>query len=161
MNDADRIFAEIKKEAAAAGIPYSLNIHPGVRLNTRARTILGSCRGNERTGFVISVSQRLLSAPEIALRQTLAHELIHTCKGCSNHGAVFKGYAARMNNLFGYDISRTTDPEKYGISTEMPERYRLMCQSCGRVIRRSRKSRLVQHPEYYLCTCGGRLKRIQ
>ena len=64
MNAADRIFSEIKREAAAAGIPYSLNIHPGVRINTRARTILGSCRGNERTGFVISVSMDADHLPE-------------------------------------------------------------------------------------------------
>ena len=57
--------------------------------------------------------------------QTLAHEVLHTCPGCRNHGALWKEYAARMNGAYGYAISRTGTCEALGVADVRPVRYRL------------------------------------
>ena len=91
--------------------------------------------------------------------QTLAHEVLHTCPGCRNHGALWKEYAARMNGAYGYAISRTGTREALGVADVRPVRYRLVCERCGQEFCRSRRSPLVDHPERYRCRCGGVLRR--
>ena len=121
-------------------------------------TRFGCCirRGGE---YVIELSERLLEAEERACMQTLAHEVLHTCPGCRNHGALWKEYAARMNGAYGYAISRTGTCEALGVADVRPVRYRLVCERCGQEFCRSRRSPLVDHPERYRCRCGGVLRR--
>ena len=162
-NDFDRLFADVKRQAAAAGIPFAKNIDPHITVNTRAKSRFGSCR-KTRDGFIIELSAIMLDAPEFSCRQTLAHELIHTCPGCSNHGAVFKKFAEIMNRKYGYNIRRTNTNEEMGLSTEAAAdsfRYILECQSCGAKIKRMKYSAVVSHPSRYSCVCGGKLKRIK
>ena len=73
--------------------------------------------------------------------QTLAHEVLHTCPGCRNHGALWKEYAARMNGAYGYAISRTGTCEALGVADVRPVRYRLVCERCGQEFCRSRRPR--------------------
>ena len=98
---------------------------PRVAVNRRAVTRFGCCirRGGE---YVIELSERLLEAEERACMQTLAHEVLHTCPGCRNHGALWKEYAARMNGAYGYAISRTGTCEALGVADVRPVRYRLV-----------------------------------
>lgn len=156
MNDPDLLLAQVIAEARSLGIPVSGAIDPHVRINARARTRFGRCiRCAGR--FVIELSARLLEAPERSCRQTLAHEALHTCPGCQNHQARWKGYAARMNAAFGYRIERTGTPGQLGIGEDRPARYRLVCERCGAALTRMKKSPLIAHPERYRCRCGGRL----
>ena len=106
MNEFDALLARAVEQARALGIPVSARISPRVAVNRRAVTRFGCCirRGGE---YVIELSERLLEAEERACMQTLAHEVLHTCPGCRNHGALWKEYAARMNGAYGYAISRT------------------------------------------------------
>ena len=106
MNEFDALLARAVEQARALGIPVSARISPHVAVNRRAVTRFGCCirRGGE---YVIELSERLLEAEERACMQTLAHEVLHTCPGCRNHGALWKEYAARMNGAYGYAISRT------------------------------------------------------
>lgn len=158
LHDADQLLAIVIAEARALKIPVSDRISPHVTMNIRAVSRFGCCmkRGDS---FTIEVAAKLLSAPELSCRQTLAHEVLHTCYGCKNHGARWKAYAALMNQAYGYQISRTGTHEALGIRNEAPVRYLLTCQRCGMEIRRMRKSRLTEHPERYRCRCGGTLKR--
>lgn len=132
---------------------------PHVTVNRRAVTRFGCCirRGE---AFEIELSQRLLEAAEEACLQTLAHEALHTCPGCRDHGQRWKAYAARMNAAYGYAIARTGTCQALGVPDVRPERYRLVCQSCGAQFCRARASALVRHPERYRCKCGGALKRV-
>ncbi len=156
MHDADRLLAEVTAEARAAGIPVSASIDPRVRINRRATTRFGCCiLQNGR--FIIELSERLLDAPEAACRETLAHELLHTCRGCRNHGARWKDYAARMNERYGYTVARTASCEALGVADTRQLRYWLRCEQCGARIGRSRRSALIRQPERYRCRCGGRL----
>lgn len=158
--DADRLLARVIGQARALGIPVSRSIAPQVRLNGRATGRFGCCIRRNGT-YTIELSQRLLEAEERSVMQTLAHEVLHTCWGCANHGSRWKGYAARMNGAYGYQITRTDSCEKLGIPDTAKVRYVLVCSQCGAQFRRSRRSALVEHPERYRCRCGGRLERAE
>lgn len=158
QNRVNALLAQVIGEARALGIPVSEGIAPEVKLNRRATGRFGCCIRRDGT-YTIELSARLLNAEEQAVRQTLAHEVLHTCWGCANHGARWKGYAARMNAACGYTIARTDTCERLGVEDTARTRYVLVCTRCGTQFRRSRRSRLVEHPERYRCRCGGRLER--
>lgn len=154
----DGLLARVIGQARALGIPTAENIRPQVKLNSRAKSRFGCCI---RTGgeYLIELSKRLLEAEEGAVMQTLAHEVLHTCPGCANHGPRWKGWAAKMNEAYGYAISRTDSPERLGLPREGPARYLLVCTKCGAELGRSRRTAVVEHPERYRCRCGGALER--
>lgn len=158
MNDFDALLARAVDQARAVRIPAARNIDPHVRVNRRAVTRFGCCaKQGER--YVIELSERLLWAPEAACMQTLAHEVLHTCRGCRDHGERWKEYAARMNAAYGYHISRTGTCQELGVPDIKPVRYLLVCRRCGQQFRRAKASPLVLHPERYRCKCGGTLER--
>lgn len=158
QRDVDGLLAQVIGEAKALRIPVAETIEPQVRLNGRATGRFGCCIRKDGR-YVIELSRRLLEADRKAVCQTLAHEVLHTCWGCANHGARWKGYAARMNQALGYEIRRTDTCQRLGVEDAAVARYVLVCLQCGAQFRRSRKSRLVEHPERYRCRCGGRLER--
>lgn len=158
MEDVNVLLADILEQARALGIPVSRNICPQVELNTRAAARFGCCfkRGE---AYQIEVSARLLQAGEGAVRETLAHEVLHTCRGCRDHGERWKSYAARMNGAYGYHISRTNTWEALGLPDQRKVNHLVVCERCGREFKRAKASSLVQHPERYRCRCGGTLAR--
>lgn len=159
MNDCDALLREVMAQAAALGIPYSDQIEPRVAVNSRAATRFGCCRLREGR-YTIEVALRVAQGPEAACRETLAHELLHTCWGCLGHGKRWKAYARRMNEAYGYHISRTATNEAMGVEEVRNARYVLRCARCGAEFKRLRASRLTRCPERYRCKCGGRLERI-
>ncbi|MBC5731218.1 SprT-like domain-containing protein [Pseudoflavonifractor hominis] len=156
MHPFDRLLLQVQQEAHALSIPISAQIVPHVHINTRALTRFGRCSFRDGA-YHIELTHRLLDAPERAIRQTLAHELLHTCPGCQNHGPLWQRYAGQMNAAYGYSITRTALPSSLGLADEKLVRHLVVCLSCGREFPRSRASRLTQHPERYRCRCGGKL----
>lgn len=150
------LLACVTEQARQASIPLSSRICPTVAVNRRAKTRLGCCRTKNGV-HTVEIAAALLEADEHLVRQTLAHEVLHTCPGCANHGPRWKQYAARMNNLYGYDIRRTDTPEHLGIPDGRPVRWLVICRKCGKEIPRMKRSVLVAHPERYRCRCGGTL----
>ena len=157
--DFDTLMQEVAAELWEADIPVSEQIDPQVRVNRRAKKRYGSCiRKGKR--FVIELSAYLEDAEEPVVRTVLAHELLHTCPGCLNHGVRWKSYAERLRVRYGYEIARTAS---YGVLPETEPKtpqYMLQCQSCGAVIPRQKMSKLIRAPWRYRCKCGGKLKRI-
>ena len=159
-NDLNALLQTVLEQARAAGIPVAEQIDPAVQLNARATGRFGRCLS--RSGrYTIELSDRFLTAPPLACMQTLAHEVLHTCRGCANHGERWKAYAQRMNAAYGYHISRTDTCEALGVPDRSQANYVLVCQRCGAKITRQRRSALIQHPERYRCRCGGTLKRAE
>ena len=157
QGETDKLLARVIAQARAVKIPVSDRICPQVRWNRRARTRFGCCirKGGE---YIIELSARLAeNGSEDAIMQVLAHEALHTCCGCSNHGKRWKSYAAKMNAAYGYRISRTDKFEDLGLEDDRPVRYWVVCAQCGRRIPRMKRSPLVDHPERYRCRCGGAL----
>lgn len=160
VNDCDALLRQVMGQAAALKIPFSKAIDPHVIINTRAVTRFGCCVFDRKTGgFRIEVARRVAEGPEEGCRETLAHELLHTCYGCRNHGKRWKGYAAKMNEAYGYAITRATTNEALGVKGGRPYRYLFRCDRCGAEFGRYRASALTRHPERYRCGCGGRLER--
>ena len=158
QRELDRLLTLVIAQAKVLKIPVSPNLDPQVRLNRRARTRFGCCisRGG---AYTVELSARLAwDGGEQAVLQVLAHEVLHTCYGCSNHGARWKGYAQRMNAAYGYHIRRTDDYDSLGIEDDRPVRYYVICENCARRIPRMKRSPLVDHPERYRCVCGGKLR---
>ncbi len=159
MNDFDLLLSDVIRQAKEIGIPVGANIRPHVIVNTRAKKRYGCCikRG---FGFTIELSSMLADVDERLCRQTIAHEVLHTCFGCYNHQSRWKSYAARMRAAYGYDIKRTETPFNLGIDEKTAKkavRYIITCGKCGAVIERTRASRLVKQPQSYRCRCGGKL----
>ena len=158
QSELDRLLELAIAQARAVRVPVSPAIAPRVRLNRRARTRFGCCirRGG---AYTIELAEQLArEGTEGAVLQVLAHEVLHTCYGCSNHGKRWQGYAQRMDAAYGYRIRRTDDYHSLGIEDERPVRYWVVCGRCGHRIPRMKRSPLVDHPERYRCRCGGTLR---
>lgn len=156
MNDFDALLVRVLGQARALGIPVSGRIRPRVEVNRRAVTRFGCCV-KQGDGYIIELSHRLREVEEVACMQTLAHEVLHTCLGCRDHGPLWQDYAARMNEAHGYQISRTGTCQALGVADETPVNHLLRCTECGHQFGRARRSKLVQHPDRYRCKCGGSL----
>ncbi len=158
---ADQELARMIADLRQLDIPVSGKILPRVKINTRARRRLGCCYPRPGGWFEIEVSARLLEDGD-KLRQTLAHELLHTCPGCQNHGPAWKAHAARVNAAWGMEITRLApagEEDALPLRQEAPK-YLLGCTACGRLFPRSRLSKAVKQPWRYRCPCGGKLKRL-
>lgn len=158
--NADKLLQEGIKQVISAGITPG-NINPNVKINTRAVKRFGQCKKvpDAKYDYEIEINAKLLNVSKEKLMNTLVHEILHTCKGCMNHGKTWKAYADKMNDKFGYDISRTTSYEKIGI--ERPaSKYTVECQGCGVQIGRQQRSKLITQTHLYRCKCGGSLKLI-
>lgn len=160
MNDCDGLMREVAEQAKKAGIPISNRIAPRVTINPRAVNRLGCCR-RKGEDYVIELSARVAGGSEESCRETLAHELLHTCWGCQNHGARWKEYARRMNQTYGYHIKRVAAEDAVGQLPSPPFKYLLRCEKCGAELGRYRASPLTRHPERYRCRCGGKLKTVK
>ncbi len=158
QTEVNGLLAQAAEEARRAGIPISDQINPQVPLNHRARNRFGCCirQGNR---YTIELSAQLAAEGTAeSILQVLAHEILHTCQGCSNHGNRWKSYAARMNRLYGYHIRRTDDFVSLGLMDHRPIRYWVVCAQCGQRLPRMKRSPLIDHPEHYRCRCGGPLQ---
>lgn len=156
----DNLMAEIARQLRTLGIPISNKLRPTVGVNTRAKRRLGCCYCKNGS-YWIEVSSSILE-DEALLRPTLAHELLHTCPGCRNHGARWKAYAQLAGQSLDCRIERTVKTESDPGPLRHEEiKYILECQSCGAQIKRKRMSKAVKAPWRYRCPCGGKLKRVQ
>lgn len=158
----DELLRQVIAQARALGIPVSPRIDPRVRLNTRAKKRFGCCIGTAKSGFTIELAAALPAAGRRACMQTLAHEVLHTCPGCQDHGERWKSYAAKMNVAYGYAIRRTDKPEALGVTLPVSTpvyRWRVTCTGCGKSFLRQKSSPLIRQPVRYRCAaCGGKLR---
>lgn len=158
--DLDVLLAEVAAQLRAVKIPLADGIAPHVEINDRAVARFGCCKYRDGR-YTIEVARRVALGPEQSLRETLAHELLHTCHGCRNHGKRWKMYAQRAGEVYGYRIARSATEEELGVGEARACRYLLRCTACGAQFKRFRTSALVEHPERYRCRCGGRLERVK
>ncbi|MBR1483454.1 MAG: SprT-like domain-containing protein [Ruminococcus sp.] len=163
MHDLMKYAAECMAELDRLGIRYAKNLR--FTVNTRAKTRLGQCkkRGDQ---YEIEISHLLLDdrTPVESLKNTLHHELLHSCYGCMKHTGRWKAYAERVSAAYGYHIRRVAGREDRELPDElMPEaKYMVRCESCGAEFGRTKLSAVIQHPERYRCgKCRGQLRRVK
>lgn len=165
MKDLQELATQCQAELASIGIPFRrVKIWS---INCRAKTRWGRCRRLPDGTYEIEIAKALLQddVDDIAVKNTIVHELLHSCPGCFKHTGRWKQYANRVNRyLPHYNIKRTTSAEEKGVAVRRNEpvyRYILKCCDCGNEIRRQKKSAAIEHPEHYRCKCGGKLSRIR
>ena len=153
----NRLLQEVILEAKQLNIPISQNIDPNVIINTRAKRF-GQCkrRGDK---FLIELSSIFDKAEDKMVKQTLAHEILHTCPDCLNHQAKWKSHVSKMNRAYGYKIERTNSCENIGVTREISKnaKYTIECQKCHTKVYKDRISGIIRNPENYHCKCGGGL----
>ena len=144
----------------------SLNIPYGevmeFTVNTTAKSRWGQTKRNGNF-YYINIAEILTDGNhDDGLKNTLLHELLHTCPNCMNHGAQWKAYAAMVNDRYGIKITRCNSAEEKGVDREewigqKKILHRYHCKDCGQVITRSRESKFTRHYNMYLCgKCHGR-----
>ena len=102
MKDYWAMYYKIYDEMYNAGI--EIGDIEEIKINSRAKSRWGRCSYNRLTdSYTIEISDRLVAdnVDDMALANTLAHEMLHTVKGCMNHGAEWKAYADVMNTEYG------------------------------------------------------------
>lgn len=163
MRDLQNIAKECMNELDLIGIKYG-NIK-SFEINTRAKKRWGQCKA-VCGGYSINISIRLLNdnVPVESLKNTIIHELLHTCKGCMNHGEKWKLYANKVNRMYGYNIKRCTSSEEKGVEkveNKKEVKHKFICADCGQIICRVRESNFTKHYELYKCgRCGGEFKKV-
>ena len=95
------LYESVKADMDKIKIPYTKNVP--IKINTRAKRMHGCCR-KVNGNFVIEISDFLFNYSKEEIMNTIAHELIHTCYGCFNHGKRFKYYCDKINQL-GYNVT--------------------------------------------------------
>lgn len=155
---------ECKEELRALDIKFAENVC--FEINTRAKKRFGQCSKRAYNLYKISVTDRLLeeNVPIESLKNTIIHELLHTVDGCMNHKTKWKNLANKVNDAYGYNISRTSTCEELGVRSESTPKkvnYIFKCKDCGQVIKRTRMSKFVKYYTYYTCgNCNGDFERI-
>ena len=165
MRDLNMYASICMKELDSVGVKYG-SIKKFV-VNTRATSRWGNCSGNKVNGFTIQISAVLLDEcnDEIGLKNTIIHELLHSCDGCMNHGPEWKKLADRVNCLLGYNIKRCSSASEKGVvedhRLDNKHQYVIVCEKCGCAYTRQRFCRLVEHPEQFRCgRCRGNLRKL-
>jgi len=157
MSRYNKLLQEVILEAKQLNIPISQNIDPNVIINTRAKRF-GRC--SRKSGkFIIELSSIFDKAEDKMAKQTLVHEILHTCPDSMNHQAIWKSHVSKMNRAYGYKIARTNSCENIGVEREISKnaKYTIECQKCHNKSYKDRISGVIRTPEKYHCKCGGRL----
>ncbi len=163
MRDLLKYAAECMASLDRLGIRYAKDVR--FTVNARATSRLGLCR-KKGSQYEIEISHLLLDerTPEESLKNTLCHELLHTCYGCMKHTGRWKAYAERVNAAYGLNIKRAAAAGDREIPEELLPKanYLVRCENCGTEYGRQKLSPLIQHPERYRCgKCKGKLNRIK
>ncbi len=166
MKNLNKLASECEAELRSIGIEVGKVSKWTV--DTRAKSRWGLCRYDTNGAFEIKISAMLLQddVDDIAAKDTIIHELLHTVKGCVGHKGKWKEYADKVNSHFPqYHIKRTTAYEEKGleqIDRKRTNRYCVKCTACGQEYFRETRSSIITNPGRYRCgVCKGNLVRIK
>lgn len=100
----------------AVNIPISKSIIFG---NSRGERTHGYCKlkTDPRTHgvvYLVNISSYLVNDEE--KKNTIIHELLHTCDGCFNHGTLWQHYGNIIKRNYGIEITRCSKKEHTKIS---------------------------------------------
>lgn len=151
QTDLNNLFKEVKEEIKDL-VPYSNKIDNNVKISKRAFRFLGRCSKNWlKDSYFITVSQPLLNTNNTKLiKETLIHELIHTCKNCFNHDNNFKYFMNTVNNRTDYNITIESNNKEYekqviNFRKNNNPKYKITCAKCGMVTYRKRLQKNVTY----------------
>ncbi len=136
-------------------------------VNSRAKKRWGQCKVISGDTCEISISDRLLadSADELALKNTIIHELLYAADKClSGHRGRWLAMAGTVMKAYPqYDIKRCTSAEEKGFSeTYVPTKkleysYFFRCLGCGTEAKYKKATKFTRNPLAYVCVkCRGK-----
>ena len=172
MKDLQKYFKECIDELDVIGIPYG-NITE-VAVNYRAKSRWGQCKKVGKN-YKININSDLLhdDASEKGLKETIIHEILHTCPRCMCHTGEWKRLASLVNGCYGYNIKRCNNAADKGMEdfynnhTEITEarhmeyKYYFRCTGCGQIIKRKKESKFTKNYTNYRCgACHGRIEKM-
>lgn len=152
MEKIQEIFEFCKRLMNENNIPISKNIQNEIVINTRLRKTLAICEKKGKN-YVITFNSHIMETDKNILIQIMLHELIHTIKGCLNHGPKFKKYCKILNDKYGFNID-THFPAREITYTNMTI-YRYTCSKCHKQFFFYKNTKYNR-----VCSCGGKLKEI-
>ena len=151
MHDLDQLVYEVKQDMKKWNVPYT-NIP--IVLNSRLSKSLGRCKFKDEKAYEIDIQkQYFLTGKKEDIKNTICHELIHSAPGCAacKHKGIWAQYANIMN-AHGYNIQEFSQPEFEHKKTMSDFFYfEIYCPKCHCSTFRKRSSKMVQHPELWLC----------
>lgn len=169
MKDLNRLYHECEEELRRINMDFSDKI-VRVSTNGRLRTTLGVCNRSRMLGmftFTIDINPVLLvdNVDDMEAKDTIIHEILHTCPGCFDHGYEWKSRADRVNRMLGYHVSRTAnraDLEAANVKVKREEfKYALECVECGTQYKYKRWGKALETPSRYRCgKCYADLKAV-
>ena len=163
MRDLQMYAKECMEYLDVIGIEYG-NIIEFVP-NTGATKRWGQCRAIPG-GYSINISTVLLDErnDEEGLINTIIHELLHSCKGCMNHGENWKRLANKVYREYGLNIKRTSSAAEKGVIEEtrpIKVKHKFVCKGCGQVITRQKESDFTKRYDRYTCAvCHSHFEKI-
>ena len=128
-------------------IPY----HADTFKMCKATGYYGRCK-QRGSRFYIYLSQYLDNCTDHQIKEVIAHELIHTCKFCMNHGDDFQIYANKLFN-YGYCVLGN-NYKQFGDAIKECFKYVYTCPKCGKEFPRQRRLNL----DKWKCKCGSKLE---
>ena len=172
----EKVFNECIDEMNAIDIPFGKITE--VTVNYRAKSRWGQCckRYDYMIGTIykININADLChpDASEKGLKETIIHEILHTCPDCMCHTGEWKRLAELVNDCYGYNVKRADSSEDKGmdefyraheeINKQREWKYTIRCNGCGKIVGRKRKAcKITMYPQNYRCaSCHGTLKVI-
>lgn len=157
------IAEECKAELGAIDIPYSKGAM--FVINYRAKRRWGYCKRVDGL-YRIEIASRLLEdgVDPAGAKNTVIHELLHTCPSSIRHTGAWLRYANKVNAAYGYDIKRTATSDEKGVE-EAPDadfRYILACTGCGKTWRYHKLTKAVRNYRNCKCSvCAAPIKLVQ
>lgn len=139
-----------------------------VKINKRLSRTYGRVKWTRINGYVtsnvIEFSYKFLEAASInSIWDVVEHECAHflvikETHEAHGHDKVFKEMCARIGCT---NTGATTEIETTVLEDQI-YKYFVFCDGCGKLVGKyHRAGKLIQHPEYYSCKCGGTLHVVQ
>ncbi|CRH92175.1 SprT-like family protein [Peptoniphilus asaccharolyticus DSM 20463] len=138
---ADETLLKVKSEIEQLGIQVG-KIKPSVKL-TSNKTTLGTCNKLNNSDFDFEIRITKYIANEQALKNTIAHEILHSVKGCFNHQKKWKAMAEKVNSKYGYNITRLGDISEANVKPK----YIVVCKNCGLEYKYFKKGKVIKYLE--------------
>ena len=173
----DEMFRECIDEMNAIDIPFGKIVK--VTVNYRAKSRWGQCSRTYdclgRVTYTININCDLChpDASEKGLKETIIHEILHTCPNCMCHTGEWKRLANLVNDCYNYNVKRCNSSEEKGmdefykqhdeLARKQPTwKYTIKCKSCGKIVGRKQKAcKITRYPQCYRCAlCHGMLEVI-
>ena len=136
-----------------------------IKINTRATSRFGLCRKLKDGTYEIEISKFLLDdeTQQMALMNTVIHEVLHTCPGGMTHKGMWKTYANVINRNTNYTITRCATNEEvamvpaYEALQKDSTKYEITCLHCGKQFKYKRAGSVVKSllrkPLNSTCSC--------